>query len=135
MLARAFKRLREALPELKGVCSYCDPLPRYNRDGVLIKAGHLGTVYKSSNAVARGRSKPRTILLAPDGSVANERALSKLRNSESGALYVERKLREMGADMRRLSESGADYVTRLIDTGFLHRQKHPGNFVFTWQWT
>jgi len=31
-----------------------------------------------------------------------------------------------------LRESGADYVRRLIDTGFLRRKKHPGNLAFSW---
>jgi hypothetical protein len=131
-LARAFKVLREALPAIRGVISYCDPEPRYSKTGELVKKGHVGTIYRAHNATPRGRSKPRTLLLAPDGSVANERALSKLRNGESGADYVEVMLRSMGAEARRLSESGADYVRRLIDTGFLRRKKHPGNLAFSW---
>ena len=131
-LARAFKVLREALPAIRGVVSYCDPEPRYSKTGELVKKGHVGTIYRAHNATPRGRSKPRTLLLAPDGSVANERALSKLRNGESGADYVEGMLRSMGAEARRLSESGADYVRRLIDTGFLRRKKHPGNLAFSW---
>jgi hypothetical protein len=131
-LARAFKVLREALPEIRGVVSYCDPEPRYSQTGELVKKGQ-GTIYRAHNAIPRGRSKPRTLLLAPDGSVANERALSKLRNGESGAEYVEGMLRSMGAEARRLSESGADYVRRLIASGFLRRLRHPGNLAFTWK--
>lgn len=131
-LARAFKVLREALPSICGVVSYCDPEPRYSKTGDLVKKGHLGTIYRAHNAIPRGRSKPRTLLLAPDGSVANERALSKLRNGESGADYVERKLRDMGAASRLGNEDGSRYVERLVDTGFLRRQRHPGNFAFSW---
>ena len=131
-LARCFKVLRQSLPEVRGVVSYCDPEPRYSQTGDLVKKGHIGTIYKAHNATLRGRSKPRTLLLCPDGSVANERALSKLRNGESGADYVERMLRSMGADARRLSESGGDYIRRLTDGGFLRRLRHPGNFAFSW---
>lgn len=131
-LARAFRLLREALPEIRGVVSYCDPLPRYSKTGELVKKGHVGTIYKAFNARHRGRSAPRTLLLAPDGSVANGRALSKLRNGESGAGYVERALRSMGADPRRLSETGAEYVARLIGGGFFRRVRHPGNMAFSW---
>ena len=42
-------------------------------------------------------------------------------------------LRSMGAEARRLSESGADYVRRLIASGFLRRLRHPGNLAFTWK--
>ena len=131
-LARAFRLLREALPEVKGVVSYCDPVPRTDIHGNQTKPGHIGTIYKAVNATPRGRSKARTLLLAPDGTVANERGLSKLRNGESGADYVERKLRAMGADARGLFESGADYVTRLVESGFLRKSRHPGNFAFSW---
>lgn len=132
MLARAFRRLREALPEIGGVLSYCDPVARTDIHGNQTKPGHLGTVYKATNAAPRGRSKARTLLLAPDGTVANERSLSKLRNGESGADGVERKLRAMGADARGLFENGSDYVARLIASGFLRKQRHPGNLAFAW---
>lgn len=131
-LARAFRLLREALPEVRGVVSYCDPVARTDIYGNQTKPGHIGTIYKAVNATPRGRSKARTLLLAPDGSVANERGLSKLRNAESGADYVERNLRAIGADARGIYESGADYVARLIATGFLRKQRHPGNLAFSW---
>lgn len=131
-LARAFRNLRESLPEVRGVVSYCDPHPRYTSDGQLSFRGHIGTIYKAFNATPRGRSKPRTLLITPDGSVANERGLSKLRNCESGSDYVERKLRDMGATPRLRNEDGARYVERLVEIGFLRRQRHPGNFAFSW---
>ena len=131
-LARAFQVLRDALPEIRGVISYCDPEPRYSKTGDLVKKGHVGTIYRAFNATPRGRSKRRMLLLTPDGSVVNERAVSKLRNGESGAGYVEAMLLSMGADARRLSESGADYLKRLIDTGFFRRMRHPGCFAFSW---
>ena len=132
-LGRAFRLLRASLPEMRGCVSYCDPLPRYSQSGVLVKKGHLGTIYKAHNATFCGRSAPRTLLLAPDGSVANGRALSKLRNGESGANYVERMLRAMGATPRGLSESGAQYVQRLVASGFFRKLRHPGNLAFSWR--
>ena len=131
-LARAFRILRQSLPEVCGVVSYCDPHPRLTSDGQIAFKGHIGTIYKAINATPRGRSKPRTLLLTPDGSVANERALAKLRNGESGADYVERRLPDQGATPRRMGESGADYLARIQEEGFLRRQRHPGNFAFSW---
>lgn len=51
---------------IRGVVSYCDPEPRYSKTGDLVKKGHVGTIYRAHNATPRGRSKPRTLLLAPD---------------------------------------------------------------------
>lgn len=134
-LARAFRLMREALPEVRGCVSYCDPQARTNIDGQTVFPGHRGTIYRAFNARSCGRSKARTLLLMPNGVVANERGLSKLRNGESGADYVERGLRTNGADARRLGESGTDYIARLVGDGFLRRTRHPGNFAFSWTLT
>ena len=131
-LARAFRLLRESLPEVRGIVSYCDPASRTTADGRISFGGHVGTIYRAHNATLRGRSRARKLLLTPDGCVANERGLSKLRTGESGADYVERNLRQRGASPRRLSESGSEYVNRLIQEGFLRIFRHPGNLAFTW---
>lgn len=132
MLARAFKALRTALPEVRGIVSYCDPLPRHNAEGLLVKRGHIGTIYKAHNARYRGRSRARTLLLLPDGSVANERSLSKLRNGERGADGVQRELQQQGAPARRFGESGREWIARLAAERFLRRLAHPGNHAYTW---
>lgn len=132
-LKRAFRALRERVPDVRGVVSYSDPLPRFNEDGVMVKKGHLGTIYKAFSGRFRGRSKARTLLLTPDGNVANERSLSKLRNGERGAAGVEHELRQRGAPDRQFGESGADWIKRLVATAFLRRVAHPGNFCFTWE--
>lgn len=132
-VARCFRLLKASLSDVSGVLSYADPMPRYSKDGELVKKGHVGTVYRATNGLYRGRSRARTLLLCPDGSVANERALSKLRGGESGSDYVERQLRGMGASARACSESGRDYLDRLIASDFFRRQSHPGNYAFTWE--
>lgn len=132
-LRRSMKALRAKLPEVRGIVSYCDPEPRSNADGEIVHKGHLGTIYRAHNGIARGRSRARTLLLTPDGRVANERSLSKLRNQERGADGVERELSRQGAPQRAFLESGADYVRRLVSEGFLRPLRHPGNFVFTWR--
>ena len=131
-LKRAFRALRHKFPEVRGVIAYSDPLPRHNRDGILVKKGHIGTVYNAFSGVFRGRSKARTLLLTPAGGVANERSLSKLRNGERGADGVQRDLERTGASARAFGESGRDWLGRLVAEGFLRPVAHPGNFCFSW---
>jgi hypothetical protein len=133
MLGRAFRLLRDHLPEIAGVLSYCDPVERRDESGAVVKRGHVGTVYKAHNGRFVGRSSPRTLVLARDGRCVSERALSKVRGAEQGADYAERQLVEMGAPARRPHESGADYVRRALAEGGFRRARHPGNFVFTWR--
>ena len=57
-LARAFKVLREALPAIRGVVSYCDPEPRYSKTGDLVKKGHVGTIYRAHNATLAAAPSP-----------------------------------------------------------------------------
>ena len=133
MLARAFKALRAALPGVRGVLAYCDPLPRHNAQGIEVKRGHIGTIYKAHNATYRGRSRARTLLLMPGGAVANERSLSKVRRAERGADGVQRDLERQGAPARRFAESGANWIERLIHERFLRRVQHPGNHAFAWR--
>ena len=128
----AFRELRAPLPDIAGVLAYCDPEPRTDRDGNQVNKGHVGTVYSALNATRGPRSRARTLLLDPNGAVLSERAMQKLKNSESGTDYVERSLREGGAAPRRIGESGAKFLSRLIEDGFLCRMAHPGNFSFTW---
>ncbi len=133
MLARAFKALRSALPDVRGIVSYCDPLPRHNAEGLMVKRGHIGTIYKAHNARYRGRSRARMLLLMPDGSVANERSLSKVRSGDRGADGVQRDLQRQGAPARRFGESGRDWLARLVAERFLRRVAHPGNHAFSWE--
>lgn len=132
-LKRAFRVLRERLSDVRGIVSYSDPIPRFNIDGQMVKKGHVGTIYKAHNAQYRGRSKARTLLLTPEGNVANERSLSKVRNNERGSDGVQQELLRAGAPERCFGESGADWISRLIETRFLRRVAHPGNHCFTWE--
>lgn len=131
--ARALRALRRAFPALRAVVSFCDPLERTDTAGQVIKRGHVGTVYLSGNAQRLGRSSPRTLRLMPNGLVASERALSKLRNDDCGAAYALRQLIEAGAPPRRLHESAVDYLKRLEAERFFRLLRHPGNTVFGWR--
>jgi hypothetical protein len=131
--ARALRALRRAFPAIKAVVSFCDPVERTSTDGQVIKRGHVGTVYSAGGAQRLGRSKPRTLRLMPNGLVASERALSKLRNDECGAAYALRQLIAAGAPSRRLFEAADDYLRRLEEERFFRLVRHPGNVVFGWR--
>lgn len=132
-LGRCFRLLRQRLPEVQGVLSYCDPLERRDADGRVVRRGHIGTVYKAFNGRFAGRSAARTLLLAPDGRCVNERTVSKIRLGEQGAGYAVRQLQALGAPAPRPGEAGPDYVARALAEGGFRKVRHPGNLAFTWR--
>lgn len=131
--ARALRLLKKALPQIQAVVSYCDPMGRTDMDGRTVFPGHLGTIYRAGNAQHLGRSQARVLRLMPNGKVASERALSKIRNDEIGAAYAMRQLQTAGAPHRKLHEPAADYLRRLEQERFFRPLRHPGNQVFGWR--
>lgn len=130
-LARAFEQLRAARPELRGVVSYSDPVPRRVGD-LTLTPGHVGTIYQAFNGRYLGRSSARRLLVARDGTVISGRSLSKVRNDERGRDYAEQRLVELGAEQRRPHESGRDWVARVLAGGAFTGVSHPGNHVYVW---
>ena len=49
-LTRVRRLLLAALPDVRGVVAECDPVERCNETGAIVKCGHVGTIYKASNA-------------------------------------------------------------------------------------
>lgn len=131
-LARAFRLLRQALPGVRAVLSYSDPIPRATVDGRQVMPGHLGIIYRAFNGRFVGRSSRRVLLLGPDGRAVSGRALTKIRQGERGAAYAERQLVEMGAPARLAGESGESYVRRALACGAFRRMPHPGNLAYVW---
>lgn len=133
-IARAHRMMRRELPEVQGVVAYCDPVERRDAQGQLVKRSHTGVVYRASGCLLRGTSSPRTLWLTPDGQVANERALSKLRAGSQGREYAEAMLRDRGAPPRGFTETADAWLARLRAIGFLRPVRHPGNLRFAWDW-
>lgn len=131
-VARAFRLLKEKLGSVDGVLSYCDPVERLNAAGERVKPGHVGTVYQALNAAYLGLARARTEILSRDGRVFSQRALSKLRNEESGARYAYEQLRELGAPERKPFESGKTYAERALREGGFRKARHPGNHTYAW---
>lgn len=130
-LARAFRHLTAALPEIQYVLSYSDPVIRHTANGLIRMAGHVGTIYQAhSGGRYLGRASPRTMILDFRGHEISLRALSKLRNSEQGAGYAYERLLASGAPRRHLGESDRDYVERALREGPFRRVRHPGNHLY-----
>jgi hypothetical protein len=132
MLARAFRLLRAAKPDVRAVVSYSDPLPRVSESGHEIKPGHVGTIYRAFNGRFVGRSSPRVLVLARDGRVVSGRTLTKLRKGERGAAAAYRTLLDMGAPRRLPGEADDAYVSRALRDGPFRRMPHPGNLAYAW---
>lgn len=134
-LARAFDLLaaqRDASnsQRFRAVLSFSDPMARTSTDGTVTMPGHIGTIYQASNARYVGRSSSRTLILDQSGRNLSPRALSKIRNDETGAAYACEQLINAGAPRRHPHESGRDYVTRALAEGPFRRLQHPGNYAY-----
>lgn len=131
-LARVFRALRQEKPAVRAVLAYSDPMERTTVEGVVVKPGHVGTIYRAFNGRRTGTSSPRTLLLAPDGRVVSGRMLTKLRTGDRGAAYAYRALLDLGAPPRHIGEGDEAYVARALRDGPWRRVRHPGNLAYTW---
>ena len=69
-LARAFRRLRESLTEVRGIVSYCDPAPRTTADGRISTANVKAAPAPNHKArIARSRSSTIAAAAQPAESV------------------------------------------------------------------
>lgn len=131
-LARAFRALTSALPEVRAVLSYSDPLPRRRGDGSLVTPGHVGVIYQAHNGRFVGRGRAETIWLDREARTVSRRGLSKLRNDERGADGVYRRLLELGAPRMLPGEQASDYVSRALREGPFRAMRHPGCLAYVW---
>lgn len=131
-LARAFRLLRSALPEVRGVLSFSDPVERTTADGAVVKPGHIGVIYKAMGGRYLGRANASTLLLDPAGRVVSARAVSKVRTEDQGRAYAERALLDAGAPPRRTGEDPGEWVTRCLREAPWRRLRHPGNHAYVW---
>ncbi|MDQ3749508.1 MAG: hypothetical protein M3367_10955 [Acidobacteriota bacterium] len=70
-----------------GILTMSDKTPKTDISGNVIFPGHIGTIFKSDNAVYLGRSAKYDEYLFANGSVLSNRSFSKLVNNESGCSY------------------------------------------------
>lgn len=131
-LGRAFRLLKAGAPQIRGVLSYADPLPRLREDGSTVTPGHVGCIYQAHNARYLGRSSARSLLVSRDGRVFSQRSATKIRREERGAAYAVRQLISMGAPAPLPLEAPERYLLRAVREGGFRRMPHPGNHVYAW---
>lgn len=131
-MARAFSALKRERPEIRGVLSYSDPVPRHTSEGVMVMPGHIGQVYQALNASYLGRSSSRVLHLDSDGRAIAGRGLTKIRKGEKGGPPSYERLVQAGAPEIQEGESRADWVRRAL--AHFRRVSHPGNHIYVWRW-
>jgi hypothetical protein len=80
-----------------GILTMSDETAKTDLLGNITFPEHIGTIFKSDNAVYLGRSDKSIEYLFSDGSVLSNRSFSKLVNGESGWNYMARKFESYGA--------------------------------------
>jgi hypothetical protein len=123
-IARTFELLRKL--GFAGVLSFADPVQRTDSEGRAVFPGHVGTIYQASNAVYRGRTRPETKWLLPNGRVLEPRAAAKLRAGDRGRAYVAAVLEGAGA---AALPPGADPARWFAEwrSRLCRPQRHEGN--------
>lgn len=80
-----------------GILTMSDETTKTDCFGNVTFPGHIGTIFKSDNAVYLGRTSKSTEYLFVDGNVLSNRSFSKLVNDESGWYYTAQKFERYGA--------------------------------------
>ncbi len=81
-MARCFEVLRGR--GVIAVESCADPVPRLSPDGVIVKPGHVGTIYQATNGQYVGKTNPASLPILPNGHVLSNRTQGKLVRGERG---------------------------------------------------
>ena len=115
-----------------GILTMSDETAKTDILGNTTFPGHIGTIFKSDNAVYLGRSDKSTEYLFADGSILSNRSFSKLVNNESGWAYMARKLETYGASKCPLTASerrewGFYWRNRLT-----RKQQNTGKLRYAW---
>jgi hypothetical protein len=128
-------RCRELLTRMgfTGLLAFADDVRRTNVEGEIVFGGHLGIVYRSSNALFLGRATARRIQLLPDGRVLGERAIQKIRKGEKGWRGAAARLEALGAPP--VPEDPCERLTWLHAALASHTRplRHPGPLHYAWR--
>lgn len=135
LVSRAFRLLRREKPAIISVISYADPVRRVDASGQVFLPGHVGSLYAVMGSRYVGRSSPRSDLILPDGRPLSSRALSKIRNGETGQRYAADDLHRAGARAPYPGEGRGSWLAALEREGFLRRRRHPGNHIYVFPLT
>jgi hypothetical protein len=129
-LGQSFGHLRRA--GVLGVLTYADPQPRTTLSGEVVFTGHRGIIYQSTNSTHIARVESRTVLLLPDGSTCDWRALRKIARTATRGQYLEDRLVGFGATPRYPDEPRLDWLQHAIVEARIRIARHPGNYRYAW---
>lgn len=111
---------------IRGVVAFSDPVPRPH----IGMPGHVGDLYRAMEAAYTGRGTARPLTVLPDNTVLTDRAMSKVRNGESGAGGVIRRLVLLGARPPVAGQTGKQWLRQALTDLRVRRFDHPGNHRF-----
>ncbi|MFE1279433.1 Mom family adenine methylcarbamoylation protein [[Kitasatospora] papulosa] len=112
---------------VRGVLSFADPVPRLDAHGNTVAVGHVGHIYKVTNALYTGRTSPRTLRLLRDGTVFHERSVHKVVHQDQGHRYAEEQLIALGAAVPRAGEDMRAWLASALEAAGVRRLRHRGN--------
>lgn len=132
MIARCFELLKR--DGYRGVVSFADPCPRYcDSQEEPVFPGHVGQIYRASNAVYAGRATARTLrLFRRDGHVFSPRTMQKIRKAERGWESAVQLLQSYGAaplDLTADEETRRAWLARWTEK-LTRTMKHSGNLTY-----
>ncbi|MDX3075908.1 hypothetical protein [Streptomyces sp. MI02-7b] len=115
---------------IRGVLAHSDPHVRQRTTPTGTEQylpGHWGGCYQASNMSYLGKTRPRTLVMLPDGTILYDRSISKVRALEPGHGGVERRLVQLGARARAPREPGRQWISEALATIGATRLRHSGN--------
>ncbi len=118
---------------IRGVVSFSDPVARRDAGGAIVFPGHVGAIYRASNASYLDRSTPRTLTLLPTGQVFSDRLKQKVRAGEKGWRYGEEALEQLGATPRLAHENRAIWLATALRQIGARKTRHGGNFRYAFR--
>lgn len=113
----------------RAVLAFADPEPRADAHGRRVFRGHIGQIYRATNAIYAGKSTPRTNYLLPDGSVFNARAVQKIRARERNWQSAAAELERHGAEHLDEDADSRAWLARWMPR-LCRRFRHRGNLRY-----
>lgn len=115
-----------------GILTMSDETPKTDILGNVTFPGHIGTIFKSDNAVYLGRTGKSDEYLFADGVVLSNRSFSKLVNDESGWKYMAQKFESYGANDCPATASGRREWGFYWRERLTRKQTNHGKLRYAW---
>lgn len=115
-----------------GVLTMSDETPKTDALGNTTFPGHIGTIFKSDNAVYLGRTGKSDESLFADGIVLSNRSFSKIVNDESGWNYMGQKFENYGASLCPVTASERREWGFYWRNQLTRKQQNSGKLRYAW---